>query len=336
MTNEERDLITKFIERVGGQPVAASGFAGSVPGSVPSTGTPPLPPVDAEADRLLSDLFTRYPESRYRVTQLAFVQEHAVAAAANQITQLQAQIAQMQQQMQQQTQSQQAAAPATAAPSPWGQQAQPQAQPQPAPSRGLFGGMFGGGQPAPQPAPQQFAPQQQPYQQQGYAPPPPQYAPGYQPGMFQRSGSGFLGSALTTAAGVAGGMMAANALSGLFSGHHDSQAASFGGGGSGGAGSGGNLSNFGQANLAGEAAPWATPAAGGADPMDQGGEAKGYPAQDAWAQPADTGWQNAAAPVQDTGWQDAAAPAQDSGWQDASNTDSGWSDTSGGSDVDNA
>jgi hypothetical protein len=299
MTNEERDLITKFIERVGGRVAASGGFAGSVP----TTGTP-LPPVDAEADRLLADLFTRYPEARYRITQLAFVQEHAVAAAANQISQLQSQISQLQQQMQSQMQQ----VPAAAASSPWGQAAQQQPQ-QPQPSRGMFGGLFGGGQPAPQ--------QQQPqYQQPAYAPPPQQqYAPGYQPGMFQRSGSGFLGSALTTAAGVAGGMMAANALSGLFSGNHgSSQAASFGGGG--------NAGNFGQANSAGEAAPWATPPLGAPDPMDQGGEQKDY-AQQASSQP-------------DTGWQDAAASAQDSGWQDASNTDSGWSDSSGGSDVDNS
>ncbi len=49
-------------------------------------------------------------------------------------------------------------------------------------------------------------------------PPPPQYPPNYQQGMFQqRGGSGFLGSALTTAAGVAGGVVAGNALMSLFS-----------------------------------------------------------------------------------------------------------------------
>ncbi len=51
--------------------------------------------------------------------------------------------------------------------------------------------------------------------------------------MFQRGGgSGFLGSALTTAAGVAGGVVAGNALMGLFSGH----GGGFGGGGFGGGG----------------------------------------------------------------------------------------------------
>ncbi len=303
MTNEERDLITKFVQRVGGKPAAAGGFAGSVP----TVGTAPLPPVDPEADALLADLFARYPEARYRITQVAFVQEHAVAAAATQIQQLQAQI----QQMQQALQAQQAPAPQPSSPwgstqapaAPWGSQ-QPQ-QPPAQPSRGMFGGLFGGGQPQPQQQPQ--------YQPQAYAQPQPQYAPGYQPGMFQRSGSGFLGSALTTAAGVAGGMMAANALSGLFSGGHTAQSASFGGGGFGGGSSP-------QQNFPGEAAPWANPSQGAADPFDQGGDAKSYPAdQTAWTQPA----------APDSGWQD-ASNAQDTGWTDAGGGDSGWTDTDQG------
>ena len=194
MTNEERDLITSFVQRVGGRPLAPAAFAGSVP----SVGAPNLPPVDPSADALLAELFQRHPEARYRITQLAFVQEHALAEATNQINALQAQLQHMQAQQAQQAQ---------AAPSPWGAPSQPQ------PSRGFFGGLFGGGQPQPQPQ----------YQQPSYAPPPPQYAPGYQPGMFQPQGSGFLGSALTTAAGVAGGMLAANAIGGLFSGHGRSE-----------------------------------------------------------------------------------------------------------------
>jgi hypothetical protein len=83
---------------------------------------------------------------------------------------------------------------------------------------------------------QQAPPQQGYYQPNaGYppnaGPPPPQYPPNYQQGMFQRQGgSGFLGSALTTAAGVAGGVVAGNALMSLFSPH-----SSFGGGGAPGA-----------------------------------------------------------------------------------------------------
>lgn len=271
MNDQERDLITNFVQRVGGSP-AAGGFAGSVP----SVGAAPLPPVDPAADALLADLFQRSPEARYRITQLAFVQEHALAEATNQINALQVQLQQARAQ----------AAPPAA--SPWGAAA---GAPQLAPSRGLFGGLFGAGQSAAPPPPS--------YQQPAYAPPPPQYAPGYQPGMFQQQGSGFLGSALRTAAGVAGGVMAANALSSLFSGEsrHESAGASF----------------MPQPGIAApEASPWATPAAPASDPYNDGGVQKDYA----------TNTDN--------------APAPDTGWQDASdNSGGGWSDA-GGSDTDNS
>src|SRR5208282_2984235 len=181
MTNEERDVITNFITRVGGgAPAGASPLGG---GSVPATTQPALPPVDRDADALIGEMLNRYPEARYRLTQLAFVQEHALAEAHNRLQQLEAAL----------------------------QQAAQQATPQPQQGGGFFSGLFGGGQ---RPAP---PPQPGPAWNQGA--PPPQYAPGAQPGMFQRSGSGFLGSALTTAAGVAGGMMVSNALMGLFSPH---------------------------------------------------------------------------------------------------------------------
>ncbi len=181
MTNEERDIITRFIERV-------AGAGGS--GSVPATNAP-LPPVDPEADALIADLLARHPEARYRLAQMAFVQEHALAAAQSRIAELQSQLASRQ------------AAP-------------------PVPSRGgFFSGLFGAGA-APPPPPQ---PQPQYAQQYAQPAPPPYPPPGYQPGLFQRGGSGFLGSALATAAGVAGGVVAGNALMSLFSPH-----AGFGGG----------------------------------------------------------------------------------------------------------
>ena len=93
---------------------------------------------------------------------------------------------------------------------------------------GFSAGLFGGRQqaaPPPNPGPwggQQGTPpvgsrpaaprKATPPPPSGYQPPPPAIAPGYQPGMFQRSGSGFLGLALTTAAGVAGGMVVGNML----------------------------------------------------------------------------------------------------------------------------
>jgi len=211
MTNEERDIITQFVARVSGAQALAQPAPG---GSVPATTTPALPPVDPEADRLIGDTFARYPEARYRMTQLAFVQEHALAEAQNRIQRLEWELQQAQQTLQQAQQQQQRSSGA---------------------GGGFFSGLFGGGarpaaapQGGPGPAWNQGA------QQPGYAPnyqqaaPPPQYAPSYQPGMFQRQGSGFLGSALTTAAGVAGGLVAGNALMNLFSGSHSG--GGFGGG----------------------------------------------------------------------------------------------------------
>ena len=120
MTNEERDIITQFIARVGGAQAPAQPAFG---GSVPATTTPALPPVDPEADRLIGDLFNRYPEARYRITQLAFVQEHALAEAQNRIQRLEWEAA------------------AGAAAGPAGSNSSRAA----APAAGFFSGLFGGG-----------------------------------------------------------------------------------------------------------------------------------------------------------------------------------------------
>ena len=107
MTNEERDIITQFIGRVGGtQAPGQPSFGG---GSVPATTAPSLPPIDPEADRLIAEQFARYPEARYRLTQLAFIQEHALAEAQNRIQRLEWEQQQAQQALQQaQQQAQQA------------------------------------------------------------------------------------------------------------------------------------------------------------------------------------------------------------------------------------
>lgn len=297
MTNEERDLILNFIQRVGGS--QAAGF-----GSVPST-NPAMPPIDREADAFIAEQLIRFPEARYRITQLAFVQEHALAEASNRINQLQAE---------NQALRQQPVPTAQPAASPWGQAAQqPPPQQQAQPSRGFFGGLFGGGQQAAPPPPQQQQYQQPQYQQPQYAPPP-QYAPGYQPGMFQQRGSGFLGSALTTAAGVAGGMVAGHALMNLFSGSHNQGAA--GGFGGGGFGSPASAPGY-LPPQSPSAAPWAGEAAPSADPYEVGGQSKdasGYGNQDSG------GWQQAAS--NPGGWQDAPNEAPSGGgWADAGGSD---------------
>jgi hypothetical protein len=127
--------------------------------------------------------------------------------------------------------------------------ARAQAQ-QPQRGGGFLGGLFGGGS---QPRPQPMSP-----------PPQPQYPPGYNPQMLapQRGGSGFLGTALAGAAGVAGGMVLGNALVNMFS-HHghggisDATAASSGG------------------LFGGGSSPWSDPGAAAASQgWDAGGGAK--------------------------------------------------------------
>lgn len=293
MTNEERDIISRFIARVGGAP-QPSGSAG---GSVPTT-QPALPPIDRDADAFIGQAFSQNPEARYRITQLAFVQEHALVEAQNRIQRLQWELQQAQQAAQQAQQSTQKS------------------------GGGFFSGLFGGGsRPQPQPqgdprwggqAPPQGAPGypggqgQQPYYQQS-APPPPQYPPNYQQGMFQqRGGSGFLGSALTTAAGVAGGMVAGNALMNLFSGR---EGGGFGGGGFGGGGAAG---------------PWSTPAAPSQDYVDTGTWDQGGGAAPAGNQD-----------YVDNGTWDQSNTSNDSSWTDNSGGSSdggGWDSGGGGSD----
>ena len=87
MTNEERDIITQVHRprRRRRRPAAQPARCG---GSVPATTQPALPPVDREADALIGEMFQRYPEARYRMTQLAFVQEHALAEAQNRLKQM--------------------------------------------------------------------------------------------------------------------------------------------------------------------------------------------------------------------------------------------------------
>jgi hypothetical protein len=238
MTPEERDIITRFIARISG--AEAGGFAGSVPATAPT-----LPPIDPEADALIAELFTRYPTARYRLTQTAFVQEHALAEAQNRLRQMQAELEQARQQAQ------------TAAPR----------------AGGFFSGIFGGGGQGPAPGP-------------SYQPPPPQYPPNYQPGLLQRSGSGFLGSALTTAAGVAGGMVVGNALMDLFSSHRAEA---------------GGFSPTEPALPGGS--PWSSPGVAPANPWDN---VTSDPAS------GDAGWdstQNDATPADPAG-----------GWDDAANT----------------
>lgn len=168
-------------------------------------------PRDAQAEARIKEHLTRQPAAGYFMTQAILVQEAAIKSLDEQNKQL----TQTVQQLQAELQSVKAQAPAAA----------------PA-SGGFLSSIFGGGSRDPQPAPAQSAPPssggwreparpsfnaQPPQQNFGAAPPQQNYAPQPQ----QPAGSSFLGGALKTAAGVAGGVMLAQGISSLF--HHNQQ-----------------------------------------------------------------------------------------------------------------
>jgi hypothetical protein len=156
-------------------------------------------PRDVEADRLIQSYVSKQPSAPYYMAQAMIIQEAALKRLNAQVQELQQQVTQLQSQA---------------------QNSKPQ-------STGFLAGLFGGGASQSQnsqpssgsapipgtqnggwgnnPAPSQPAYQQQPpaYQQQAPAAP---------------IGSGFLGGALKTAAGVAGGVVLADMLTGMF--HH--------------------------------------------------------------------------------------------------------------------
>lgn len=191
MTPQEREVITGIFDRLKGAATQQR---------------------DPEAERYIADLVRQQPYATYALAQSVYVQEQALDNMQAEIEQLRGEIAQLQQAA---------------------QQAAQQAQQQQTGGGSFLGGLFGGGarsqapaapaaQPGPwnrQPAggmPMQAAPEPQPapspWSRAGAAPAQAQ-APAQQGG-----GSGFLGSALTTAAGVAGGMVVGNMLMNAFKG----------------------------------------------------------------------------------------------------------------------
>ena len=175
MTEEERRIITAFVERISGATPMAAAPSGPWGATGPAQ-LPNMPPMDPEADRLIAELFARHPEARYRLTQTAFVTEAALIEANNRIQQLEWEVENARR--------------------------QGQAQAAQAGGGGVFGGLFGGRSNAQTPPPMPPRPR-------------PQYPQGYNPQALQqqgRGGMGFLGTAAAAAAGVVGGMMLGNML----------------------------------------------------------------------------------------------------------------------------
>ncbi|HEF4761130.1 TPA: DUF2076 domain-containing protein [Pseudomonas putida] len=167
-------------------------------------------PRDAQAEARIKEHLARQPAAGYFMTQAILVQEAAIKRLDEQNKQLNAQIQQLQADLLQ-------AKAQTAAPAPS--------------SGGFLSSIFGGSSRDPQPAssPNLSAPassgggwrepgrssfNSQPPQQNFGAPPQQNYAPQQAAPM---AGSSFLGGALKTAAGVAGGVMLAQGISSLFS-----------------------------------------------------------------------------------------------------------------------
>ena len=157
-------------------------------------------PRDAQAEARIKEHMARQPAVGYYMTQSILVQEHALQSLDAQNKQQAQQIQQLQDELQR--------AKAT--------------QAAPASGGGFLSSIFGGGSREPQPAPSNTGggwrePARpafgQPAPQQNYQPP---QAPVAAP-----AGSGFLGGAMKTAAGVAGGVLLAEGISSLF--HHNQQ-----------------------------------------------------------------------------------------------------------------
>ena len=159
-------------------------------------------PRDRDAEAMIGDAVKSLPFAPYVMAQTVLVQEQQLGAASARVLELEAQLRDM------------------------------QSHAAPADSGGFLGSigksLFGGPAPAaPRPSafnqPPQGGPWGQPQQPPQYQPAPQQYQPGpqyQQPmGAPQRSGGGFMSGALGAAAGLAGGVLMADSIKGMFGSH---------------------------------------------------------------------------------------------------------------------
>jgi hypothetical protein len=157
-------------------------------------------PRDPEADALIQNRLAAQPGAAYLLAQIVHVQEQALTSLNDRVNALETEVAE----------AREAAAAAPAA------------------GGGFLSSLFGAStpparqaQPAPRPAARQQAGGQQaggPWGRQGGAQGGPWAGQGAQPGPWgnQGGGGGFLASAMTTAVGVAGGLVLGNVLANAF------------------------------------------------------------------------------------------------------------------------
>lgn len=136
---------------------------------------------DAAAEQLINQHLQAQPGAPYYMAQAILIQEAALKKLNEKVSALESQMAQQQQQQQQPAQS----------------------------SGGFLSGLFGSGSRQQPPVQQQQ--QSSPWNSAPQQPAQPQYAPAPR-------GTGFLGGALQTAVGVAGGVVMADMLTSMF--HH--------------------------------------------------------------------------------------------------------------------
>ena len=150
-------------------------------------------PRDKEAEAFIAEALREQPYATYLLAQAVIVQDQALGAANEKLQHLEARVHELE------------AAQAN--------------------SGGSFlGGLFGGGRPPASTSVPSTGAAPSPWGRQQIAQPPVQqgqpYAQPQQPGMMGGvGGGGFLKGALGAAAGVAGGMLLANSISGLFNQH---------------------------------------------------------------------------------------------------------------------
>lgn len=183
MTPEERAMISGLFDRMRGVgPVAK----------------------DPEAEALIVNAIRQQPDAGYMLVQSVLVQEHALQQAGTRIDELEARVRDLESHS---------------------------ARPAPQQGSSFLGGLFGGSGSVPA-AGRQSSGFGQPQAQHARGAPQPMrqgspWGPAGQPGMAPGSaglqqqpaaGGGFLKTAMATAAGVAGGMLLANSISGMLGG----------------------------------------------------------------------------------------------------------------------